>query len=121
PALDAALRELARAPTLLVASDYDGTLAPIVADPAAAEPLPEAAAALRALITLPQTHAALISGRSLRDLAALARLPADVHMVGSHGSEFDFALSESLTPEQIGLRQQLVDAVTEIAAAGEGL
>ena len=34
---------------LLVTSDFDGTLAPIVNDPADARPLPEAAAALRAL------------------------------------------------------------------------
>ena len=41
PALRAAVRELARTPHLLVASDYDGTLAPIVDNPADAKPLPE--------------------------------------------------------------------------------
>ena len=31
-------------------------------------------------------HVAVISGRSLRDLAALSRLPDEIHLVGSHGT-----------------------------------
>jgi len=41
----AALGRIARVPQLLVACDYDGTLAPLVDDPTRAEPLPEAVAA----------------------------------------------------------------------------
>ena len=41
--------------------------------------------------------AAVISGRALRDLAALSRLPAEVHLVGSHGSEFDIGFVRALT------------------------
>ena len=40
-----------------------------------AAPLPEAVAAIRALAALPQTTVAVISGRALRDLATLSRLP----------------------------------------------
>jgi trehalose-phosphatase len=89
PELRSALRDIARTPQLLVASDYDGTLAPIVADPSAARPLTEAIAGVRALALLPNTTVAVVSGRALRDLAALSRLPSEVHLVGSHGSEFD--------------------------------
>ena len=39
--------QLARTPRLLVACDYDGTLAPIVSDPNLAKPLPESVHALR--------------------------------------------------------------------------
>ena len=70
-----ALSQAARAPRLLVASDFDGTLAPIVNNPADARPLPAASAVLRALADLPATTVALISGRSLRDLTALSGGP----------------------------------------------
>ena len=72
---DATLREaivrLARVPQLLVCCDYDGTLAPIVDTPGDARPRRESVAALRALAALPDTSVAVISGRSLHDLAAL--------------------------------------------------
>ncbi len=82
-----ALVQLARTPRLLVACDYDGTLSPIVADPEQARPLPESVNALRSLASLSSTTVAVISGRALRDLATLSRLPSEVHLVGSHGSE----------------------------------
>src|SRR6478672_518711 len=97
--LRAALGRIARVPQLLVGCDYDGTLAPLVDDPAAAGPLPEAVAAVRALAALPQTVVAVISGRALRDLATLSRLPSEVHLVGSHGSEFDLGFIQRLQPE----------------------
>ncbi|WP_307722911.1 trehalose-phosphatase, partial [Gandjariella thermophila] len=75
-----ALVRLARTPRLLVACDYDGTLAPIVADPERALPLPESVGALRSLAVLHETTAAVISGRALRDLATLSRLPGEVHL-----------------------------------------
>jgi hypothetical protein len=40
PALRSAVGLIARVPQLLIACDYDGTLAPIVEDPSAAKPLP---------------------------------------------------------------------------------
>ena len=98
---------VARVPWLLVACDYDGTLAPIVEDPAKAAPLLEAVAAIRALAALPQTSVAVISGRALRDLAALSRLPSEVHLVGSHGSEFDVGFVDALPPDRHQLRADL--------------
>ena len=106
--LDTALRAIARSPRLLVCCDYDGTLAPIVADPTSAYPLAEAVAALRTLSALPATMVAVISGRALRDLAALSRLPAEVHLVGSHGTEFDLGFVHTLEPEQHALRARLL-------------
>src|SRR5580692_7810427 len=95
--LDAGLRQalaiVARAPQLLVACDYDGTLAPITSDLSSVRPLPEAASALRSLALLPATTTAVISGRALRELAAMSRLPSEVHLVGSHGSEFDIGFA----------------------------
>ncbi|OZM70936.1 trehalose-phosphatase [Amycolatopsis antarctica] len=91
-----AIVQIARTPRLLVACDYDGTLAPITATPEQALPRPEAVGALRSLAGLHETTTAVISGRALRDLATLSRLPAEVHLVGSHGSEFDIGFVHAL-------------------------
>ncbi|MEU3650056.1 trehalose-phosphatase, partial [Lentzea sp. NPDC034063] len=87
---------LARTPHLLVACDYDGTLAPIASTPDEAVPDLRSVAALRSLAGLHETTCAVISGRALRDLATLSRLPGEVHLVGSHGSEFDVGFVHAL-------------------------
>ncbi|HZE38374.1 MAG TPA: trehalose-phosphatase [Stackebrandtia sp.] len=121
PALRTALTKLARVPQLLIACDYDGTLAPIVTNPSTATPRPESVAALRALANLSQTKVAVISGRALRDLAALSRLPSEVHLVGSHGSEFDVGFTHALSAEQVSLRNKIIEALTSIAEAHSGV
>ena len=121
PALRAVIARLARVPILLVACDYDGTLAPIVVDPTKAAPLHEAVIALRELAGLPQTSVAVISGRALRDLAALSRLPGEVHLVGSHGSEFDVGFVDALEPERQQLRAELVETLTALARRRNGV
>jgi trehalose 6-phosphate phosphatase len=82
-----ALRELARAKRLLVALDFDGTLAPEVDDPEKARALPEARAAVLRLLVMPNTRVALVSGRALRSLVEVADLPQTALLVGSHGIE----------------------------------
>ncbi|WP_428844631.1 trehalose-phosphatase [Mycolicibacterium hodleri] len=84
-----ALDEAAATARLLVASDFDGTLAPIVDNPADARPLPRAAEALVALAQLPSTEVVLVSGRALAVLREYSGMPSSVHLVGSHGAEFD--------------------------------
>lgn len=121
PALRAAVGRIARTPNLLVACDYDGTLAPIVPDPTTARPLPESVAALRAMATLPQTAAAVISGRALRDLATLSRLPSEIHLVGSHGSEFDIGFVERLDPDAVQLRARLQSTLQDITRGRPGV
>ena len=106
-ALRQAVARIARVPRLLVVCDYDGTLAPIVENPAHAVPRPESVRALRSLATLPDTTAGVISGRALRDLAALSGLPAGVHLIGSHGAEFDAGFAHALHQEAQALRRQL--------------
>jgi trehalose-phosphatase len=88
-ALVAALQQLAGRPQLLLAFDLDGVLAPIVLDPAAARPLPQAVAALHALAGLPGTVVALVSGRPLDQLRRLADPPPGAVLIGSHGAESD--------------------------------
>jgi len=115
------LEQFARLPVLLVASDYDGTLAPIVSDPSQAKPLREAVVALRTLTNLPQTHVAIISGRALRDLAQLTGMPEDVHLIGSHGSEFDPDFAASLPSEAAKLHEHLKEELSQIASKVNGV
>ncbi|MEQ8769759.1 MAG: trehalose-phosphatase [Phycisphaerales bacterium] len=121
PALSVHLARLARVPVLLIASDYDGTLSPIVSDPAAAMPDRESMVALKGLAELPGTHVAVVSGRSLADLADLTGAPDNVRLVGSHGSEFDVDYARSLAPEVLERRAKVLSALREIASRDAGL
>jgi trehalose-phosphatase len=112
--------EIARVPVLLIASDYDGTLAPLVEDPDEAVPRREAIVALRRLAELPNTHVAVISGRSLAELARLSGLPEEVRLVGSHGSEFDQDFSHTLAPELVTRRDELERDLAAIATDAPG-
>jgi trehalose-phosphatase len=116
-----ALVTVARAPQLLVACDYDGTLAPVTGDPWSVLPLPEAASALRSLAILPATTTAVISGRALRELAAMSRLPGEVHLIGSHGSEFDIGFVHTLDRRARALQARLVDALRRITRKQPGV
>lgn len=119
--LRAELDRLACVPVLLVATDYDGTLAPIVADPEQARPHREALVALEALARSPQTAVAILSGRALDDLARLSNEPAGVRLIGSHGSEFDPGFASRLDPKLRELRDVLLAELVELAARAEGL
>ncbi|MEP0841700.1 MAG: trehalose-phosphatase [Phycisphaerae bacterium] len=81
------LHVVAEGPILLVASDFDGTLAPIVTRPADARPDPRSLEALVTLAGLPHTHAAIISGRARGELARLVGDAPGVALIGSHGVE----------------------------------
>ncbi|EKT76574.1 trehalose-phosphatase [Rhodococcus opacus] len=115
-----ALSRVARTPRLLVASDYDGTMAPIVSDPEKAFPHAESVRALRALASLAGTTAAVISGRALKDLAALSRLPAEVQLVGSHGSEFDIGFIHAIDADAKKLLGEITEELTRIATLHAG-
>ncbi|MEO0513279.1 MAG: trehalose-phosphatase [Planctomycetota bacterium] len=114
------VRQFARQPVLLVGSDYDGTLSPIVEDPEHAVPDRESLVALRQLAELPGTHVAVISGRSLSDLARLTGAPDAFHLVGSHGSEFDADFAAALPAETKALRDRLFEELETFARRGAG-
>jgi trehalose 6-phosphate phosphatase len=87
--LDAALESAAGAPSLLVASDFDGVIAPFNVDPMAVQPTPGSLEALRSLAALPGVHVALVSGRDLETLRALTGVTEEesIVLIGSHGAE----------------------------------
>jgi trehalose 6-phosphate phosphatase len=117
--LGEALTELARVPTLLVALDFDGVLAPIVQDPATSRPLPGSAAAVRALADLPATTVAMLSGRALADLREVSGFGPPVRLVGSHGGEFDDG-ELVLTDAQAAAKDELVTAVRGVVDSEPG-
>ncbi|WP_066041995.1 trehalose-phosphatase [Herbiconiux solani] len=82
-----AVQRLAETPELLVALDFDGTLAPEVDRPDDARALPEAQDAVLRLLELPATHVAFISGRAMDSLRHVTGLPESALLVGSHGVE----------------------------------
>ena len=116
-----ALRKIARTEHVLVGCDYDGTLAPIVANPHKARPLPQTVTILRYLAGLPNTTVAVVSGRALRDLAAMSRLPYEVTLVGSHGAEFDLESLDTLDAESTAKLERLLADCTAITDGVDGV
>lgn len=116
--LQQALDAAAAVPRLLVACDFDGTLAPIVNDPDAARPLPAAADALVALSALSATSVALVSGRALGVLRDLSGMPQTVHLVGSHGAEFDAGFAHRIDE---ALLSRITEELNEIAESRPGV
>jgi trehalose-phosphatase len=119
-----ALARFAARDRVLVALDFDGTLAPIVDDPDTAAALPHALDAVRELTDLPDTSVAVVSGRSLGRLRALLGPAGSVALVGSHGAEVlapdDGGTADGLGPGEKELLARLHDAVTAIVAAHPG-
>ncbi|WP_233422436.1 trehalose-phosphatase [Curtobacterium oceanosedimentum] len=87
-ALSSALETLAAAPRLLVALDFDGTLAPFADDPAQVGALPGSWAAVLTLQRARDTEVVLVSGRPLEGLARVSHAPEGMALVGSHGVEW---------------------------------
>jgi trehalose 6-phosphate phosphatase len=116
--LTRALTSAAETPRLLVVSDFDGTLAPIVNNPSDARALPAAAAALTALADLPDTAAALVSGRALGVLQELSALPSTIHLVGSHGAEFTTGFAHDIDED---LLERITAELNDIASERPGV
>jgi trehalose 6-phosphate phosphatase len=99
--LTSALAELADQPRILVASDFDGVLAPLMLDPMSSRALPGTIEALEALAAMPGTHAAVVSGRDLETLTSLTGLAgSSVTRIGSHGAQTSAMASTALDHDQ---------------------
>lgn len=120
PDLAEALRRAAAAPTLVVACDYDGTLAPFVDDPTSAVPAPGGLENLARLSELPGTTVALLSGRNRAALAQVSGATAPVVLVGSHGSEWEGGFETPLDDDEVELLARLHAELGEIAQGAPG-
>ena len=117
------VRRAAAAPTVVLATDFDGTLAPFVADPMQARPVAGAVEALRAAVALPGVTTALVSGRDLqvlRDLSGLGDEPEMV-FIGTHGAQSSRDVGSGvLSPEQQRLLAALDQGLQAVVAAHPG-
>ncbi|WP_298752552.1 trehalose-phosphatase [uncultured Serinicoccus sp.] len=88
-ALVEALADFAAHERVLVATDFDGVLAPLVVDPMDSRPVEGGMPALTSLADLPGTTVALVSGRALDPLRELSGAAHDgpLVLIGSHGAE----------------------------------
>jgi trehalose 6-phosphate phosphatase len=92
PAVEASVRRLVAGRTpLLIVTDFDGTLSPIVLEPTAARIVPAARSALRRLARLAEAQpdrlrVVVLSGRAARDVAGRVRV-GGVAYHGNHGIE----------------------------------
>lgn len=86
----AAVARVAASDLLLVALDFDGTLAPLADDPMSVRMTPATRHALAEVLQAPDTVVAFVSGRSLVDLRVIAEHDdaSRVLLAGSHGAEF---------------------------------
>ena len=84
-----ALSAFAARPRVLVAVDFDGTLAPLVTAPLHATAVPGGLEALHDAATLGGVTAAVVSGRDLATLDVLTAIGPDdgITLIGSHGAE----------------------------------
>jgi len=100
----------------VVALDFDGTLAPIVAVPEDARALPEALTAIEGLAALPSTTVVLVSGRAVADLAEVSGLAPPIKLVGSHGLETD----DGPVPLDDAQRVRLADLKAQVDTVVDG-
>jgi trehalose 6-phosphate phosphatase len=91
-------RQLGEADGLLVALDFDGTLAPIEDDPDAPEITQANRRAVEQLVDHPDTLVAVVSGRQLADLRPRVGIDG-VRYVGNHGLEYTVDGEREVHPE----------------------
>jgi len=107
----------------LVVLDFDGTLAPIVPDPAAARALPAAVAALRELAPLIGTLAVLTGRPALKavEYGSLDQVPGIV-VLGAYGRQrwHDGELEVPPVPAGLAVARQRLPGVLADAAAPDG-
>ena len=115
--LSDALARLAERRPLLLASDYDGVLAPLVDDPSAAVALPGVADVLSRLAAVPEVTVALVSGRGVDDLRTTSGFDGPYRWIGSHGAEFDGPIADDLAATRDAVRDQLAPVVAGTAGA----
>jgi trehalose 6-phosphate phosphatase len=105
---------------MLIALDFDGTIAPIVPHPDDAQLLPQARPALNQLAHRDDTEIALVSGRSLRDLVTRISI-ADVYYAGNHGLEIHGPGLHDTVPAALELQPAVQRCCAALRAALDGI
>ena len=101
---------------MLVALDFDGTLAPIVERPEDAALLPRLRAPLDRLVDRADTIGAIVSGRGLTDVRDRVALES-IYYAGNHGFEIEGPGVDRVHPEAESARPSLERCVESLEAA----
>ena len=99
---------------LLLLTDYDGTLAPIVQDPDAAKLPTEVREDLRLLAGSPRVHFGVVSGRDLAELRELVAV-GDAIYAGCYGLEIEGPGMRFLHPDAQAQRETLIAVSRELS------
>jgi trehalose 6-phosphate synthase/phosphatase len=122
--LRAAIGRIAEVERLLVALDFDGTLAPLVDRPEQARATERARAAIERLADAEDTRVALVSGRALDSLKDVAAPPVAALLSGSHGVELQLEAGTGVTLDlregELTRLEQLIEIVEDAASASDG-
>ena len=105
---------------VLLLSDYDGTLTPIVSRPDEAILSPEVREKLRALAEKPAFSVGIISGRSLSEARAMVGIKG-IYYAGNHGLEIEGPGLEFVSPEAATAQTTIKDLVRELSAGLGGI
>lgn len=108
---------------LIIASDFDGVLAPLVDNPQDSR-VTDASAAAIAKISMHLTssvHLALVSGRPLNQLFELAVPPTGTYLIGSHGAEQGRVIDGALFRQDHELSSAQAEALAAVTAQAETL
>lgn len=119
-----ALSQVGAHPTVVVATDFDGVLAPIVDDPSTSRAVPGTIDSLREMAGRRGVHVAVVSGRDLATLSELSGIPtADaITLVGSHGAETTRApAQDGLSPSEAAVLTRLQRQVRALRERAPGL
>src|SRR5687767_13130078 len=105
---------------LVLLLDFDGTLAPIVDDPAQAAIPPETRTELERLMGMAGVTVAVVSGRGLGDVRGRAAIPG-IAYAGNHGMEIDGPGLHRTHPEALDARPALDLARVGLEGALDGV
>ncbi|MCU1443900.1 MAG: trehalose-phosphatase [Cryobacterium sp.] len=118
-----ALKDFASGRNLLVALDFDGTLAPHVDQPEDARAVAGAREAVQRLLETPGVRVAFVSGRALVSLQQVAEPPEHVLLTGSHGVEVQLDTPDielSLVAAELEQLDRLAQVLERISAPVDG-
>jgi trehalose 6-phosphate synthase/phosphatase len=121
--LRGAVARIAEVERLLVALDFDGTLAPLVDRPEDARATDRARAAIERMAGHEDTRVALISGRALDSLKDVASPPVAALLSGSHGVELQLdggGVTIDLRENEVTRLEELIGIVESAASGADG-
>ena len=117
------IRELVTADSILIALDFDGTLAPHVDKPEDARAIDGTREVVQRLLELPGIRVALVSGRALVSLRHVAQPEPGVLLTGSHGIEIQLdtpGIELNLVSEEIAQLDTLATILDLVSESVDG-